>query len=93
MDKKFLINRLLFGGIALVVALILFDFLRPFHRYTGQIPYLLSESFNISLRRYTQTRPSRNVLLITGAQKTGKSRAINRMANDMESTGHFVLII
>lgn len=93
MDKKLLINRLLFGGIALVVALILFDFLRPFHRYTGQIPYLLSESFNISLRRYTQTRPSRNVLLITGAQKTGKSRAINRMANDMESTGHFVLNI
>lgn len=93
MDKKLLMKRLLIGGIAIIIALILFDLLRPFHRYTGQIPYFISDSFNISLRRYTQIRPSRNVLLVTGAHKTGKSRAINRMANDMELNGHFVLNI
>ena len=93
MDKKILIQKLLRGSIVLIILLILFDYLKPFHRYTGQIPYFISESFNLSLRRYTQIRPSRDVLLVTGAHKTGKSRAINRMANDMESNGHFVLNI
>ncbi|OHT06943.1 hypothetical protein TRFO_24904 [Tritrichomonas foetus] len=81
------------GCSALVLVIALVVSLKPFYRYMGQIPYLLSDSFNRTLKYYTHTNPSRQVLLIAGPFKSGKSRAINLMASEMENSGHFVLNI
>ena len=67
--------------------------LRPFNRFMGEIPYLISDSFNKTLRIYTNTRPSRQILIITGPFKSGKSRALNAMARELEESDHLVFNI
>lgn len=86
-------TRILQICLALACIIFLFICLHPFNRHMGQLPYLISESFNQSLSRFSQIRPSRKVLLITGACKTGKSRALNKFADEMRSNGHLVINI
>ena len=65
----------------------------PFHRYRGPIPYVWTETFNRTVTNYARIRPSRNVLLISGPRKSGKSRALNQLELDLTAAGHFVINI
>ncbi|OHT02885.1 hypothetical protein TRFO_06938 [Tritrichomonas foetus] len=85
-------NAVLGVGVFLLAAFIYYiiTMRRTFERHSGRIPYVWNHDFNRTLRQYINTLPSRNVLVLTGPYQSGKSRALDVMANDL-STNHLVL--
>lgn len=87
-----------FYGIVLVLFLSAFVYAvismkRTFVRHTGRIPYVWPPGLNSTLARHLSTRPTRNILLITGPYQCGKSRAMNIAAKSMLQSKHFVINI
>lgn len=64
---------------------------RTFVRYEDRIPYVWNVKFNRTLGSYLRTRPSRNVLVLTGPYQCGKSRAMNIMTRELTSSGRLAI--
>lgn len=86
-------NIILTAGIFVLIAFIYYiiTMRRTFVRYSERIPYVWNDDFNLTLRQYINTAPTRNVLVLTGPYQSGKSRAMNIMANDLAAARHFVI--
>ena len=86
-------NLLLALGVFVLVAFIYYiiTMRRTFVRYSGRLPYIWNDDFNLTLRQYINTAPTRNVLVLTGPYQSGKSRALNVMANDLAAARHLVV--
>ena len=86
-------NIILAVGIFVLAAFIYYiiTMRRTFVRHQGRIPYVWNDDFNLTIRQYINTAPTRNVLVLTGPYQCGKSRALNVMANDLATTRHFVV--
>lgn len=86
-------NILLTIGLIVLAAFIYYiiTMRRSFVRYSERIPYVWNDDFNLTLRQYINTAPTRNVLVLTGPYQSGKSRAMDVMATDLAAARHFVI--
>ncbi|KAH0788806.1 hypothetical protein GPJ56_007488 [Histomonas meleagridis] len=85
-------TKIIIGIIIGVLALITIIILSlPFHRYQGLFPIYWDKTFNSSIQYYIQTRPTRNVALITGARQSGKSTVLNQISEKLQNEGRFVV--
>ena len=91
--KKKSINIKLIFVLILLVIILYFIFRKPFIRNCSQFPYIWTEAFNKTIRNYVNKYPSRDVLFITGGYRTGKSRALDIIANELKQEGRLAITL
>lgn len=60
-------------------------------RIEGRIPYIWCKKLNQSLKYYVETQPSKNVILLAGGYQTGKSRAMDLLAQKLREDNRMVI--
>ncbi|EAX99571.1 hypothetical protein TVAG_104520 [Trichomonas vaginalis G3] len=89
-------NRNIFigaGAGAALLLIILIAYLCRFVRYMGEMPYLWEPSFNQTLHSYAKSRPSRYILALTGGYHSGKSTAMNLLAEANKKKNIFPIVV
>ncbi|KAK8846186.1 hypothetical protein M9Y10_020192 [Tritrichomonas musculus] len=85
-------NILLTLAIVLISILLFYIFFlaKVFIRRTDPLPYIWPSDHNFTIHQYIKTYPSRNVLLISGPYKTGKSALLINLTNELRQKGELV---
>ena len=83
---------------AIIVCIVLFLYYvlfmrRGFVRSDARLPYFWDPILNQTLRRYVDTLPSRQVLFVTGGTGTGKSRAMDIIADKLTHDGKLAIVL
>ena len=83
---------------AIIVCIVLFLYYilfmrRGFVRSDARLPYFWDPVLNQTLRRYVDTLPSRQILFVTGGAGTGKSRAMDIIAETLIRDGKLAIVL
>ena len=90
-NQKTIIISVLSGLGFLILLKLIFG--SKFVRYSGNLPYLWNPEFNKSIQIYSSSRPSRYIFAISGAYRSGKSRAMNIAAQKDFEKGFSPIIV